>query len=223
MCIFFTFIYIFVIIKQYFIAPIVPPYHKLAFGAHNFVPFMATADYIEQTLKAGKPLYDFILYAAELICLGIPFGYMIRVALRKLNFVFRIIIYILFPAALEFIQYYTNLGRADIDDCVFSIIGILIGVILFHIMNAAFQTIAARDFMISRAQQKNIISNNFLISKTEIALTSQSPFLFKIFCIDLYLSQEFLFPESYYQKLRPRKTPEVPFLPVFRLSDLAFL
>lgn len=154
MCIFFTFIYIFVIVKQYFITPIVPPYHKLAFGAHNFVPFMATASYIEQTLKAGKPLYDFILYATELICLGIPFGYMIRIALRKLNFVLRIIIYILFPAALEFIQYSTNLGRADIDDCVFSIIGILIGVILFHIMNSAFQTIAARDFMISRAQQK---------------------------------------------------------------------
>lgn len=48
----------------------------------------------------------------------------------------------------------TGLGRGDIDDCVFSLIGIFIGVVLFHIMNGAFQTIATRDFMISRAQQK---------------------------------------------------------------------
>lgn len=154
MCIFFTLIYIFVIAKQYFITPIVPPYHKLSFGAHNFVPFMATAGYIEQTLKAGSSLNELILYVVQLICLGVPFGYLTRVAMRKLNLVFRIIIYFLFPAALEVIQYYTGLGRGDIDDCVFSLIGILIGVILFHIMNTIFQTIAARDFMISRAQQK---------------------------------------------------------------------
>ena len=155
MCIFFTFIYIFVIVKQYFITPIVPPYHKLAFGAHNFVPFMATASYIEQTLRSRSSLNEFILYAVQIVCLGIPFGYLVRVALRKLNFIFRIIIYILFPVALEVTQYYTNLGRGDIDDCVFSLIGVVIGVILFHIMNTIFKTIAARDFMISRAQQKN--------------------------------------------------------------------
>lgn len=154
MCIFFTFIYIFVIAKQYFITPIAPPYHSLAFGAHNFVPFMATATYIEQALETGINLNEFILYAAQLFCLGIPFGYLIRVALRKLHFVIRIIIYILFPASLEIAQYITNLGRGDIDDCVFLLIGILFGVILFHIMNNIFQTIATRDFMISRAQQK---------------------------------------------------------------------
>lgn len=154
MCIFFTLIYIFVIVKQYFITPIVPPYQKLSFGAHNFVPFMATASYIEHALKTGTNLTEFILYAAELICLGIPFGYLIRVALRKLNLIIRTIIYILFPVSLEVMQYKTNLGRGDIDDCVFLIIGILIGVILFHIMNTIFQTIATRDFMISRTQQK---------------------------------------------------------------------
>ena len=55
----------------------------------------------------------------------------------------------------------------------------------------------------------------------ETAPTRQSPSLFKnlfkIFYIHLYLLQEFLFIESYCQTLRPRKTPEVPFLPVFRL------
>ena len=154
MCIFFTLIYIFVIAKQYFITPIVPPYHSLKFGAHNFIPFMATGTYIEHTFKAGKSINEFVFYALQLVCLGIPFGYLCRVALRKLNFVFRIIIYILFPAALEAAQYMTGLGRGDIDDCVFSLIGIFIGVVLFHIMNGAFQTIATRDFMISRAQQK---------------------------------------------------------------------
>ena len=154
MCIFFTFIYIFVITKQYFITPLVPPYHNLEFGAHNFVPFMATGSYIEQALKAGKNLDDFILYATQIVCLGIPFGYLIRVALRKLNFILRILVYILFPTALETAQYMTNCGRGDIDDAVFLLIGILIGLLLFHIMNTAFQKIAARDFMISRAQQK---------------------------------------------------------------------
>ena len=118
---------------------------------------MATGTYIEHTFKAGKSINEFVFYALQLVCLGIPFGYLCRVALRKLNFVFRIIIYILFPAALEAAQYMTGLGRGDIDDCVFSLIGIFIGVVLFHIMNGAFQTIATRDFMISRAQQKKYI------------------------------------------------------------------
>ena len=48
----------------------------------------------------------------------------------------------------------TTITLTFILSAVATIIGILIGVILFHIMNAAFQTIAARDFMISRAQQK---------------------------------------------------------------------
>lgn len=154
MSVLFIVMYIFVIVKQYFITPIVPPYPDSPFGAHNFIPFMSTGSYIETALNDGTSLIPLFAYMAEVICIGIPFGYFARTCCRKVPFILRILIYMVYPLILETAQYVTNIGRADIDDYVMTLIGIVIGLIIFHIMNALYQTMASRDFMIGRNQQQ---------------------------------------------------------------------
>lgn len=154
---FFIFIYVLAILKQYFVTPFVPPYPEPAFGAQVFVPFMATAEYIESIVTTGGSLTPVIIYIVELICFGIPFGYFARVYLRKSNLILQIMAYFAFPLALEAVQQVTGLGRCAIDDYVFFLIGSVIGVIIFQIMNSLFISVATRDFTTDRNhQQKNL-------------------------------------------------------------------
>lgn len=154
---FFIILYILVILKQYFITPIVPPYDSLAFGAHDFVPFMATAGHIEEMLSTGQSMTPIIIYISELICLGVPFGYFARVYLKEMHFMLQLVIYIAFPLLLEILQYMTGLGRGDIDDYVMFIIGAVVGIIAYQLMNSLFINVTTRDFTADRNRhQKNL-------------------------------------------------------------------
>ena len=154
---FFIVIYLLVLIKQYFLTPVVPPYEELSFGAHDVVPFMSTATYIEETARSGKSLLPIGLYILELVCFGIPFGYYATVYLRRLKFLLRLFIVLAFPAIFEGLQYATGLGRCDIDDYVFFLIGTVIGIVLFHIMYAVFVHVANRDFTTDRVKRPAVL------------------------------------------------------------------
>ncbi len=143
---------VFTIVKQYFLTPIFPPYEEMPFGANNFVAFMATGTYIETAIRQHLSLAPLFIYAAQMICIGIPVGFFCRIYFHKLFFVFRIFIYIAIPVLLEILQYVTGLGRGHIDDVALSLIGILIGIVSFHILNAIYQSISNRDFTLSRGQ-----------------------------------------------------------------------
>lgn len=158
MVLLFLVIFLFVIVKQYFLTPIVPPYEEMPFGAHNFVPFMATATYIETALRGGLDLSLLFAYIAEVIAMGIPIGFLCRVYLRNRIFFVRLLTYIVIPVLLEVLQYAAGLGRGDIDDVTFSLIGILIGVLLFHLMNSLSQSVSNREFMMSRSQTAKYFS-----------------------------------------------------------------
>lgn len=151
--------YVLVMIKQYFLTPIVPPYEEAAFGAQNFVPFMATGTYLESALRNGDSLVLLICYVAESICLYIPFGYYVAAYAKNWFMGFRLFLYLLFPLIMELSQYLSGLGRAHIDDYAFAIIGILIGIALFHIMNGIFRGVAGREM----AAERNTINLSHFI------------------------------------------------------------
>lgn len=154
---FFIVIYILAILKQYFITPFIPPYDAPEFGARIFVPFMATAEYIEQTVRTGQSLMPVIVYIAEIACFGVPFGYFSRIYLRKRHFIIRLFACFLFPLVLELMQHFTGLGRCAIDDYVIFLIGVVAGTVLYHIMNRLFISVTTRDFTTDRGhQQKNL-------------------------------------------------------------------
>ena len=152
MSVLFILLLLFVICKQYFLTPIEPPYEEMPFGAHNFVPFMATATYIESALYSNTSLTPLFLYMAEMICMGIPIGFFCRIYFNRVFFFFRLVIYFAIPILLEVIQDASGLGRGDIDDVTMTLFGILLGTLLFHLMNVIYQWVANRDFMLSRSQ-----------------------------------------------------------------------
>lgn len=93
------------------------------FGAHNFIPFMATGNYIEDALSHHASITKMITYILEMIVLGIPAGFYIRVFLRNHSITPRIS-HICSAISAWFIQFLTGIGRADIDDYTFYLIGI---------------------------------------------------------------------------------------------------
>ncbi len=151
---FFIVIYALAILKQYFITPFDPPYDAPEFGAKLFVPFMATAEYIEGVIRTNQSLIPIIIYIAEIACFGIPFGYFARVYLKNLPFILQLLVYLIFPLILEVIQNFTGLGRGAIDDYVIFLLGAVIGIVLYQIMNSLFLSLATRDFTTDRKNQQ---------------------------------------------------------------------
>lgn len=143
-------VYIFALIKQYYLTPIVPPFQKMPFGAQNFVPYMATGSYIEKTLAAGENLLPLIWFLAEMIALFIPFGFFLRAFAGKTPFIFRLFLYLAVPACLEVSQFLLGIGRGHIDDYVSALLGTLIGILFYHTINGIFHIAAGRDFAAER-------------------------------------------------------------------------
>lgn len=151
---FFMVIYALAILKQYFITPFNPPYDSPEFGAKLFVPFMATAEYIEGVIRTNQSLLPIIIYIAEIACFGIPFGYFTRVYLKHSPFILQLFVYLAFPLILEVIQHFTGLGRGAIDDYVIFLLGAVIGIVCYQIMNSLFLSFATRDFTTDRNHQQ---------------------------------------------------------------------
>lgn len=157
MSILFLVVYFIAIIKQLFVTPLLPPYDALEFGAHNFVPFMATGSYIETALATGEDLGNMIIYIAELILLAIPFGFYAKVYCRKLPLALRLLIYIGVPFLFEGAQYLFGIGRADIDDYSLAIIGTIIGILIYHLVYYISYESHKRDFLEDRTVTKSLL------------------------------------------------------------------
>lgn len=143
-------IYLGTIVYIMFIHPLQPPYGAQAFGAHNFVPFMATGNYIEQTLNNGGEIRDMLVYISLVVASGIPFGFFVRLYLREMLFFPRLLFMLLVPFFMEFLQQCINRGRADIDDYFMSLAGVLIGVIIFHIIDKIYHSLGKTKFLMER-------------------------------------------------------------------------
>lgn len=158
MSILFIVFFLFVLIKQYFLTPITPPYQELPFGAHNFIPLMTTASYIEFALKNHVSLAPLFCYIGEMVAIGIPIGFFVRIYGARLPFVLRLLIYVGIAVILELLQDLAGRGWGDIDDVTMSLFGILIGVILFYLLNGLSQSVSNREYMMSRSQTSNYFS-----------------------------------------------------------------
>lgn len=157
MSVVFLAVYLLAIVKQMFLTPFLPPYDSLSFGAHNFVPFMATGSYIEEAVSNGTSLHQIIVYIAEMIVLAIPFGFYAKVYCRNFPFLGRLAVYLGVPFLLEAIQYLTGIGRADIDDYALSLIGTVIGIVIYHIIYRISYEANKRDFLEDRTVTKSLI------------------------------------------------------------------
>lgn len=145
-------IYLGALIYVLFVAPLMPPYIDESFGAHNFVPFMTTGGYIEETLRSGKSIHSAIIYMALLTTLGIPFGFYTRFYLRRMLFLPRLFFMLLIPLFLEFLQACLGIGKGDIDDYCLMLAGTLIGTIIYHLLNALYHAMGKQQFPAERSK-----------------------------------------------------------------------
>lgn len=157
MSVLFLAVYFIAIIKQLFITPFLPPYDSMSFGAHNFVPFMATGSYIETAISNGADLHQIIVYILEMIVLAIPFGFYAKVYCRSFPLLGRLAVYLGIPFLLEALQYLTGIGRADIDDYTLALIGTIIGIAVYHIIYRVSYETHKRDFLEDRTVTKSLL------------------------------------------------------------------
>lgn len=150
-------IYVLMLVKQQFLTPLVPPYDVMEFGAHNFVPFMATGHYFESALNSGKNIFSMILYIIEMVAFGIPYGFYARAFTREFPLLLRLLIYLCGPFFIEVIQAVSGIGRGDIDDFAFGVVGLIIGVIIFRIVDHVSQYANKRDYLEDRTIVKNLL------------------------------------------------------------------
>ncbi len=159
MSVLFILFFLFVIVKQYFLTPITPPYQELPFGAHNFVPFMTTASYIEFTKYNDIVLAPLIRYIVQMVAMGVPIGFFLRVYGSQFPFVLRLIAYFAVPILLECLQEITGRGWGDIDDVSMSLVGVLIGILLFYLFNWISHSVSNKEFtVIDRDQTSTYFS-----------------------------------------------------------------
>ena len=119
---------------------------------------MTTASYIEFAINSHTSLFPLFCYIAEMIALGVPIGFFVRIYGAKLPFFLRLAIYAGIPIILELLQELTGRGWGDIDDVTMSLLGVLIGVILFYLLNGLSQSVSNREYMMSRNQTSNYFS-----------------------------------------------------------------
>jgi glycopeptide antibiotics resistance protein len=94
----------------------------------------------------------------EMICLGVPIGFFVRIYGSRFPFLLRMMIYFAIPIVLEILQEITGRGWGDIDDVTMSLLGILLGVIIYHIMNGISQSVSNREFIMERSQSSSYFS-----------------------------------------------------------------
>lgn len=157
MSVLFLIVYFIGITKQFFVTPLLPPYQSLEFGAHNFIPFMATGNYLETALSNGEDITPMIVYIIEIIVFCIPFGFYAKVYTRNYPIIARFAIYLGIPLIVEVLQYITGIGRGDIDDYALSLIGTIIGIAIFHVVNHISYGINKRDFLENRTVTKSLL------------------------------------------------------------------
>lgn len=135
--IFFLF-YIFILVWKQFLLPFSFPKVIFQSGSYNIIPFWTTASYIEDMIYNNTSLFPLISYILKQFFVFIPFGFYFWLSSSMRKLPVRIFILLFVPCIIEFIQLVTSRGYCDIDDYIYSCLGIVCGIILYCILDHIF-------------------------------------------------------------------------------------
>lgn len=131
--------YLFVLAVKLFVMPMEAPYALFKNNpAPNLVPFWTTAGQIEDFIYQQTSLVPTLIYIIKAIFLYIPYGFYLRILLRTASILVRSGIILLFPLLVEAAQYLFSIGHCDIDDFMFALLGSLIGILIYNVLNKIF-------------------------------------------------------------------------------------
>lgn len=157
MSVIFLVVYLCAVVKQFFLTPLLPPYEAMPMGAHTFIPFMATGTYLEQVFSQGGDSIPMLTYVLEMVLFAVPFGFYAKVYTRQAPTVMRFLVYLGVPLLLEAVQVVTGIGRGDIDDYTFALIGTAIGVWIFRLIAYISYEVNKREFLENRTVSRSLL------------------------------------------------------------------
>lgn len=80
----------------------------------------------------GEVVYEEIIFN---ILAFLPFGMYLGILFKKSNIFQYILVFLLVSLSFEIIQYIFSIGASDITDVINNVLGGIIGIILFHLLN----------------------------------------------------------------------------------------
>lgn len=143
----FIFFYLAILGYSFFSVDSFPWAYQVAFDQPNFHPFWSISIHIEDYLDKMIPLTDIFIYLASRILIFIPYGYYTILIFRRRSRLFRFLVLLSFPLAIEILQYCLIPGRCDIDDMIYGLIGGLLGALWFYFNNMIYRLISGKDFL----------------------------------------------------------------------------
>lgn len=135
-------------------------YH-LNYTSFNFVPFYTLATLIEDYITKKAGFTDIISYLVRTTCLFIPYGFYAILLFRRNSRLVRFLVLLFLPVFTELVQRVFLLGKGDIDDILFGLLGGFLGGILYHLLNTVYNSVADEDFL-SRRNNRYSFSRNTL-------------------------------------------------------------
>ncbi|WOO35244.1 VanZ family protein [Anaerocolumna sp. AGMB13020] len=106
--------------------------------AVNFVPFLTLAGFITDFLDKELTLSQIFSFLADKILVYLPYGFFIVLTARRNTRLVRFALLLLFPVAAEILQRVLLLGKGDLEDVLYGLLGGLAGGLCYHLLNRIY-------------------------------------------------------------------------------------
>lgn len=101
----------------------------------NLIPFQGTIDtFFGLNYADKKEVYNFYINLFGNIGLFIPFSIILRTTFKIYKFKTLFFLTMLFSISIEILQYFFQIGVADIDDVILNLLGAVIGIFLYRVI-----------------------------------------------------------------------------------------
>ncbi len=140
--------YVLLFTKYFFITPMAFP-ATLTDTGNPYVPFLASATYIEDVIYLGHPLMPLILYLTKIVLAFLPIGFYTALLLREHPRYCLALITLFAPLLIECIPLLYG-ESFSMDVYLWTLIGTLVGILLFKILNAVSNYSLKCDFLTQR-------------------------------------------------------------------------
>ena len=146
----FAIYYVPTLIIRSFILPLDFPY-TFTGEEISLIPFMATATHIEDFIYTGMGIGSLLLYSLEIFLLFLPIGFYGSILLKEASVLSRLLLYLVLPFGIEGIIWLLK-ETFMIDACLFRFLSIVLGVLLYQLINYLFQMYTREDFLYERSR-----------------------------------------------------------------------
>lgn len=115
----------------------------------SLIPFMATATHIENFIYTGIGIEALLFYLAHSLLLFLPIGFYGSIFLKKKPFIPKAFLCLILSVLSEGITWRFK-GAFMIDACIFRLLGIIFGILLYQLINYLFRLYTHEDFLYER-------------------------------------------------------------------------